>query len=452
MEVFVYLLFIITLLETFVAYIIHKDIINPSVIFSGVFTFASINLMTNIYSVGVTIHIETVLIITCGIFIFLVASLCCRKIKFKIKKSTYTRKMRKRYVDISSGLLISVIAFNLLGSIYVLREVYLLTKEFAHYGGNILGSLSVFAEVSKFGSIGLRVGTVSTLLSALMESEAYVLGYLIVRNIINKEKNNLLIYLAFGTSFLSTFCQGSRGGVFILLTMVIIYILLYGNKTKRKMLNPKIVKRLVIGVIISIILFQLSGAVSGKNWSISIYEYFSVYLGFPIYNLDVALQRGIPRTEIMGLASFNGLYNNILHRLGISVPSYKAMSVFNELNGHNMGNVYTIYGDLIADFGIIGMFFAIFIIGFIMQLLYNQIKSNGEYLSLMTIVYSYLLVCVAFSFFSNKICENVTVFHMYEIVFSACWLILFSKKKKRLSVVNWNNDPYMLNIESINKF
>lgn len=106
----------------------------------------------------------------------------------------------------------------------------MLTVIKAYYQGSILGSLSVYAEVSKFSSIDMKISTISTLLTALCEAEGYMFGYFIAYNLAHKIKTSKMMILCFITAFISTFCQGSRGGIFMILASVIEYIIVYKEK------------------------------------------------------------------------------------------------------------------------------------------------------------------------------------------------------------------------------
>ena len=430
----VYLLPVLLAILTMLIYGIYKDVLNPAFIFTATFFVASANLMSNVSIVGVTLHMETVFYIVFACIAFFIGTVITRSLIFKPGKRSFLHLNTRKEYNMNAPLLLVLLIFNSLSIVYILREVYSLTQRYAYYSGSLFGSLSVFAEVQKFGSIGLRVGTFSTTLTALLEAEAYVTGYIIVCNFVDRQKIKLLLILCFATSFISTFCQGSRGGVFILISLVFVYIMHDRRKRNTKRLGTKTLKKVVGAVLAAVVAFQIAGNVTGKTWHVPWYEYLSVYVGFPIYNLDVAITKGIPRTDIIGGASFGGLYRNILPRLGINFQSYTAYTGKNgflNLNGHNMGNVYTILKNLIADFGYVGAIFFIVVLGMLMQLLYNSALRDDKKISMLQILFTHLLSCLAFSFFSNKICEAITVFHMAEFIFGYVWVILLTKKSKR---------------------
>ena len=50
------------------------------------------------------------------------------------------------------------------------------------------------------------------------------------------------------------------------------------------------------------------------------------------------------------------------------------------------------------------------------------------------VLYSYMLVCIAFSFFSNKVCENISFYHIYMFAF----VLLFTRNIK-MGLENYND-------------
>lgn len=421
-----YLLIIMTTLLIFLIYPIERDIISPAFIFSGVFLVAEINVLTNVNMLNVKLSIDTFGIVFGGCCVFFVAAVIsnylCKKIK--IIHSTQNRE-----ISLADKKMRMLLIFNLVSIVLILREVYILTIQRAGYSGNILGALSVYAEVSKFQSVDVSLSTASTLLSAVCEAEGYTLGYIIADNMARKKKISKITIMCFITAFLSTFCQGSRGGVFMLIVAIFSYILVYREMHRTKNIGTKIIIRMLLIVCAAIAVFQLLGVITGKMWNVSFYEYLSVYLGDPLINLNTKLQEGIQRSTVMGQVSFPALINKIYALSGGNLPVYHGLSSFQYYEKHNLGNVYTIYASLIADYGMAGMVVAVFIIGFSMEMLYIMAKKSKSQVSLERIIWGYMSTGVAFSFFSNKICENISVFRIYTFVFM--WMLIqyvFTKK------------------------
>ena len=86
---------------------------------------------------------------------------------------------------------------------------------------------------------------------------------------------------------------------------------------------------------------------------------------------------------------------------------------------------------------------ACFIIGIIVEFIYIRTirnkKNNDEFI---TILCGYIMSSVAFSFFSNKICENVTIYHIYMFLFVFIILNFLTKKGVKNSIAQINGGEY----------
>lgn len=425
----IFLLMTITFLILLLIYLIEKDIISPSFIFCGVFVVAELNVLTNIEKIDVKISVDTFILMIGGILLFFMGTLSANYI---IKKIKWNTSLKNREIYMNNKKMVMLLCFNLLSILVILNEVYKLTIERASYSGNILGALSMYAEVSKFQVVDMSLSTTSTLLSVICEAEGYTLGYIIADNLARKKEVNKVTVMCFITAFLSTFCQGSRGGIFMIIVSVFAFVLAYREVKGIKAIGFKLVFKMLLTVCISIVIFQVIGIITGKMWNVSFYEYLSVYLGDPLINLNTKVQEGIVRSPVMGLASFSALLKKFYQVRGVVIPSYYGLSSFQYFEGHNLGNVYTIFAYLIADYGTWGMYVVLFIIGFCVQSMYIVAKKTKTQISVGKVIWAYMLAGVAFSFFSNKVCQNITFFRIVMFVF--VWLLIRFVLTKKVNV------------------
>ena len=429
----IYILSTLCVLMLCFNYMLDKDVLNPSVAFCGVFFVASFNVITNINLLGVNLGIDTVLVVFIGMLAISIGTIISRFFshRYTIKRLLLLKKKHK-FVENKFKLQL-LLCFNIGSIIFILADVYWITVSRVNYSGNILKALSVYAEVSKFQNIDMKVSTLSTFLTATCEAEGYVLGYIIAKQFVKREHISTLLILCFITAFVSTFCQGSRGGLFMLIALCVNYVEIFQGQNKVSLL--KLIKPVLFFGFMVIGAFQIAGEVSGKNWNIGVYEYLSVYLGDPLINLDSALKDGIVRAPIVGMVSFDGLMKKLARTFGFSIPLYiNDFRVFRYSNGHNLGNVYTIFAYLIADFGIFGTFIALIVIGAFCEYFHQKSKKSVDDVSVFGIIYGYILACVVFSFFSNKICEAITFYHFCVIV------AIFAFKKYLTKKVIKSND------------
>lgn len=430
------LLVVALAIELFITYSIEKNIISPDFIFNAVFLLASLNLLTNINSYQVQLSFDACLIIVAGVACFWLGTILVKKVRFSTNfhlKFTTNSKMTQEDVNIPNGVLIAFVIFNIITTIYVARQVVVLTRQFGFTGTN-LNAIGRYRELGLAYGTRMQLGTIPTLLTALAEANGYVFGCILANDFANgnhrTNRNSLWIILAFLSSFISTFSQGSRGGIYMILTSVFLYLInLY--YTGRLVINFKSIIRTILLIALILVAFQYSAILFNKVWKVSFYEYLSVYLGDPIINLNTYVNEKMPRAPLWGYFSFKPIIVNISGKIGADYPSF-SLGGFRFLNGHNLGNVYTIFSYLIADFGLIGSFVYLLFIGIISQIFNNNLIGRENDVIVSKIIYGYMLTSIVFSFFSNKVGENLSFYHMYVWLFEYFYIKMFKLRWKKI--------------------
>ena len=107
-----------------------------------------------------------------------------------------------------------------------------------------------------------------------------------------------------------------------------------------------------------------------------------------------------------------------------SIHDYKLDLPFRNINGLNLGNVYTTFYPYIYDFGYIGEFLLVLIMAIISQVIYELTKNakTNTHPLLSVLVYSNIINCLILSFFSNKFYENIISIEMIKKVIF--WILL----------------------------
>lgn len=417
----IYALLIITIFELVFFYFLDHDILSPSFIFPFVFVLSELNLLTNLNYLNFTLHTITLYVIVIGVACFGLGSLLASKISIRSQKKMASIPQNISSVSFekypNNKYLVFILIVNIITILYVTHEVVNIAYSYG-FGGTFFGAIGRYAELMKFSSYDVKISTVSTVLTAFSEAAGYLCAAIIMKNLVNKKRSSILLVLSFITSFISTFCQGSRGGVFMIFTSIVIYIMLNRAKPGSRHLSGKLTFKIIVVMLLGLMSFSIAGNIMNKTWNISFYEYLSVYLGFPILNLDIALSSGVTLGPFSGFYTFNGILAKIFPVIGFELPKYGALSKFVSLDGHNLGNVYTIFAYLISDFSYFGMIVALMIIGFVSKLIYNISQNSSESFLVSKILYGYLYCSLAFSFFSNKFCENINFYHLFVFIFA----------------------------------
>lgn len=427
----VWLMFFILAFEFLVALAIKRDILSPAVVFSTVFLVAIINVLTNVSEVGIVLHPVTAFVVCGGVFAFSLSSIIGDEFFSRVKVRFGLRYGYNREICFSRNKMAMMLAFNVMSIVYILSQVYALAASFG-YQGSLLGSMDVYRQQLMWGS-GENLGFLVTLVTALCEAEGYVLGYILAKSLAERKRPKMLTVLCFVTAFASTFCQGNRGGLYMLIATVIEYLILLREIKGRRAIGFKLIAKLASIFIVAVAIFFITGMLAGKMWDVPLYEYFSVYMGFPTVILDRRLERGIAPSPMWGYNSFGALIRKIFPMFGLSVPSQISSNSggFEFLNGHNLGNVATVFPALIADFGYGGMIVALILIGFFSTMLYRVACRAKRVVPVSRILYGYVLTCIAFSFFSNALLQNISFYHFVVVVFMICFSSFLSKKQKK---------------------
>lgn len=421
MEIIALLILIILL---FINYnVFDKDIVAPPVIFILTFCISFFDALLNLGIWNTALSINTILIIVVGALVFTIVSVLLRIISKKnVNKS---EDIIVKYIDISKWKLMVFLIFQLVVIFFVQKYVKELAGPYAK-NGSLSASISMYQYLTKFTTLKLAFPKVLTYTYILSNSSAFVFGYVAVYNFFYSRKINYLAIINMLVSMAGSFLTGSRGvAIQVILSLIIIYLLLYrdnGGKIKLSVLvKPLLV---LIGLLLS---FRFFAKILGRDHSLGLFEYISVYLGAPIKNLDTFLNTGYHSSnDIWGFNTFSMQWQWINEKFSLGLPKDTINVNMQFLNGHNLGNVFTAYKDYISDFGYFGATICIVVMAFVMGYLYEHTKiveqrESKTAIKWSRLLFGYLSVNMAFTFFSNKFYESFTVTMGQRVI---CWMLL----------------------------
>lgn len=421
MEIIALLILIILL---FINYnIFDKDIVAPAVIFILTFCVSFFDALLNLKIWDTTISADTIFVITIGAVAFTIISILLKSIN---KKNVNKNEILTRnYISISKWKLIVFLIFQLIVIFFIQKYVKELAGPYAK-DGSLSASISMYQYLTKFTTLKLAFPKLLTYAYILSNSSAFIFGYVSIYNFFYSHKVNYLVILNMLVSMTGSFLTGSRGvAIQVILSIVIIYLLLYrdnGGEIKLGILvKPLLV---LVGLLLS---FRFFAKLLGRDHSLGLFEYISVYLGAPIKNLDTFLNSSYQNgNNIWGFNTFSMQWQWINEKFDLGIPKDTINVDMQFLNGHNLGNVFTAYKDYISDFGYLGAILCIVGMALIMGYLYERTKLTEQKESKNAIKWSrllfgYLSVNMAFTFFSNKFYESFTVTMLQRVV---CWILL----------------------------
>lgn len=410
------ILILILGIEVIVSNIIEfGDILSPDFIFSFIFFLAAVDLQTMNKTWDTSLHSNTILIITLSVFLFMIAVEITKLFYSRYgnyKKERIRNKTKMSIVDIINKRTVWFKLFTIYNIIASVIYLYFLVRAVrgAGFSGTIPFMIFRYGEIQK-GLIEVTALSIPSLPSTLYHIcmvNSYLWGFLTISYLCETKRINKWLIICFITSFISTLLEGSRGYALLLLVgMLILYFVLQNQNKGKRRLNYSQIIRLVLSVIVIAGLFNLYISIAGVDTGVNnTWEYISIYLGAPIKNLDTYLQGSIKQSNIFGLHTLGSTYSWLSERFGFNFQTNNLL-LFKSSNGHGLGNVYTIFQNLITDFNIIGTFIFIFLMGCLVETLYIKAEHKTKYISLNKISYMYIIPTIALSFFSNKFAENV---------------------------------------------
>ena len=283
---------------------------------------------------------------------------------------------------------------------------YILFMNSNMVGGNLAAKIYYYrsqtADYGKVISIPKYLSFFRLVSSAIGYSLAYVLAY----NMINKyNKNNFLVFINLVLSLFLEGILGARGGMFNFIVAFFGVYFLLGYKYNKIHISFKLLVRiLIIGIAIIGLLPILGNALGRPLIKGAAYD-TAMYFSGSLINLDMFVKT-TTNIKIPHISVFYGLLtdlNGIISKEFIA--SQKLPTRWNYINGNSLGNVYTTFSSYWYDIGWLGVILYSMLSAIIMHSI-AKIAQRTNYkkneLSISTIMYSYFIPCIMFSFFANR--------------------------------------------------
>ena len=406
-----------------------REILAPSFLFNISFLLSTFWALFNVKRWSLDLHINTFLVILTAVITFSFISVLINNM-YKV-----LNKRKNIAIPLQEGQHIKSWKIFFLCSVEIIT--ILLTIKFIKNvspAGNLSDAIyqyrtQVVDQVSNIQG----VPRVISLLRNFTDSCGIFFSFVLARGLVLHKKIDYNALFVFVLSIISGLLLGSRGGLVasIIFFVVSIYFLSRKKNQWRVKGNFKFFLISAIGVMIFISLFQVVAIILGRtanNYSLN--EYLSIYIGAEIKNLDIFLQNNlIPLgNENFGGQTFISLYKSFGHQ------TYLLDLPFLNVNGHNLGNVYTTVYPYLYDFGYIGVPVLISLMAIISQIVFEMAKrfrDSGK-VAISVLIYGRIVSCLSLAFFSNKFYENIfsTGFVIQVVIWILLDFFLFGNKIK----------------------
>ena len=271
--------------------------------------------------------------------------------------------------------------------------------------GNISGILSRYRDIYNEESPDMPTFvSVASMISTCIADYCVFYFFRNRAQLKGKSIKKILLVLCCVPGLMIPVLSGARGGIinfgiFVFATAII-------TSAKEIKLQRKTIKLAIVMAVLAVASLRVVGVMMGRDIGENAIDYIGMYLSAPIKNLDYTIQ-----TESIGLFSgfgtgnrtFGKLLTFLSFRFGLQFTPVDERS-FRMFNGHNTGNMYTVYYNLVHDAGFIGALLMIALTAFLCQIFYAAMKrmlQEKRAGNTVTLVYCLVYSCLFLSFFNE---------------------------------------------------
>lgn len=378
-----------------------------------------------------TIKSTTFFIVISGSVVF---ALSCSLVHFMFNHKQGYKQIsiaRSKKALMSNQQYILLIFLTLLAIVYVYHSIKSLTVS-GSINSDFSDVIGEFNSATKAGNDEYSLPfTTSTILFALYGA-SYAYAYIFAASLKrNGRRNWHLPCILFVTGILGTFLSGNRTEVLGPIITFILFMLMLNEQSNHHLSLKNIPIRIYIISIILIIVILLAAIAStsifGRDASDNPLDYFSIYVGAPLQNLDYAVNDLHPSSDHFGVNTFRNIYP-FFEKIGL-VPEGSSVIRFPFVARgiYFTGNVYTIYYALLLDFGFSGCLVAIFIMGAAMQFFYECAirRMDIDFIPISCIIYGALNFYLFMSYFSTNFFQNIFTTGVFKTILGIVTICLY---------------------------
>ena len=424
-----FLLFFALLLLTILAYYFDdKRIISPPVIVNGSFAASSLFLLINTVYWDYQISFTTLSLIIISILAFNFGYFLISKSFNNAPNISYKNdchislsfpKRRMYFLAILYGLLVLTLYYiqqrNNAVSVDMGDSLASIIQANRYY----LDETAQKSSFIKFMFLSYKIIT-------------YYFVYVIISQKIclNRVKNVWLTIVVSSIYLMCCTLTTSRVDV-IYFAIFIIFILLYLGKysylrSNKKTKPLKVVFFVLVISLTAVLLFRLLGTLTGKSERYSAYDNLTTYLSGAIVCFDkyIVGASGIPSSYTPQLLT--GI-NSLLSKLGINSNLSDGFVLPHQHWPHAAANIYTSLFPYYLRFGLIGLLFAEFFVGFIYSFVWYKFKNYSSSIAIILISANFSYVLVYYPIAERFLSQLFSLTALFEITMI---LILCNKKHR----------------------
>lgn len=293
---------------------------------------------------------------------------------------------------------------------------------------SIPNAIYAFRHANTFTTDVIRLPHFVTTMRRFCNAAGYWYAYVLIHKYYNKSHKIDKVYaIVVVLSIINGVLLGGRGDAVNLIAAlgVFWYMLNSGDKWGKTLKFKQLFIIIGAGCVI-LYSFQALGNALGRETDMDAVDYIAQYCGAEIANLNLFLSHysGSNRAEVWGGQTFYTIIDMIGPRFISGFQKYNLDLPFVILNGHSVGNVYTIFYPFIYDFGYFGAFILTMVMAAFSQVVYMKCRDadNKKMPAISRLLYAYIAPAIFLSFFSNKFYEQILNLGLvYKLLF---WILL----------------------------
>ncbi|HFH9834585.1 TPA: O-antigen polymerase [Streptococcus suis] len=390
----------------------QRDILSPSVVMTAMFVVSTLFALINAKNWNIDYELLSTFYILSGIIVFSIPVTIASNKVGAIPEIVSYRKL-----SISTWKIIFAILVDLVIIYLYRKEMYQLAAQ-AGYSGQ---SIQWFIRNSTSYEGSIEFSAKIRLLVRFVDITAYIFIFTFLNNFIYdiRRKSNLLLLVPVFLFIYKTSLTGGRQDILKLLVVAVVqtYILQKAKVGWRKVISGRYLMIGLTGLLFGIPSFYYGLFLVGRTTTRSMMESVSTYIGGPIQHFNQFVQNPTSPSRYFGSESLTPILN-ILGDLGLIDYNETVHLEFRQL-GVTIGNVYTFFRRPLHDFGPVGMYLFVFLVGVLFAYLYYVVirsKRRSDLWDMNVMVYSYLFYWIFLSSIEQYSMTIISVFTLIAII------------------------------------
>ena len=393
-----------------------KDILAPSVMMCNMFIISTVFALINVDNWEVNYHIETFLIITTGILVFLVGVFISHFIfqnvnmRIRLKRTGVSTFFHEE--QIQTWKLVAILCVGIVSIIWYFFEIRRIVGAYGYSVLHVFASYRIITTYILANRSDSTIQMTSFLLNQLVRltySAGYAAAFILIKNRVRRKSqlqkpsrmNIFLLRCILVLSIIPGFMGAERNQFLQILVaiMVYYYVLWHQEHGWNRDISWKFIRIGIVGVVVGIPIFYQLLRLVGRSTALSAFESGSVYIGSSIPLLNMYIESPVEPPRVFGEESLLGVHQ-FLANMGVGTYVKNRHLEFRHLNAYTESNIYTFFRRPLHDFGPVGMYIFVALVAvFFGWFYYGKIKNKQQTrrLEYWTIVYGYFFYWIVYS-------------------------------------------------------